>query len=91
MTDSDALGSPSPVCMNDSDSEELELELGADCSLVQPQAVILHIDWDNFFLAVHERLDNSLRGVPAALWQYNDVVSHAPNVPLAFASSRSSV
>ena len=36
--------------------------------------VILHVDADTFFLAVHEREDPSLRNSAVALWQYNDVV-----------------
>lgn len=41
--------------------------------------LIAHVDADTFFLAVHERVDPSLRDVPAAVWQYNDVicVSHS--------------
>ena len=39
--------------------------------------VVLHVDCDCFFLAVHERLDNSLRGIPVALWQVSEhVYSH---------------
>ena len=47
------------------------------------ERVILHIDADSFFLAVHAREsgDSSLlgRSTPIVLWQYNDVVcaSHA--------------
>lgn len=36
--------------------------------------MILHLDADTFFLAVHERADPSLRGLAVALWQYNDVI-----------------
>merc|ERR1712185_491187 len=38
------------------------------------ERVILCLDINSFFLAVHERDDASLRDVPVALWQYNDVV-----------------
>ena len=42
------------------------------------ERVILCLDINSFFLAVHERDDASLRDVPVALWQYNDVVCANP-------------
>jgi hypothetical protein len=66
---------------SNSDCDSEELDLGPDCMLgtrTESPRVILHIDCDSFFLGVHERLDSSLRGVPVALWQYNDVVPRRP-------------
>ena len=42
--------------------------------MTEDERVILCLDINSFFLAVHERDDEGLRDVPVALWQYNDVV-----------------
>lgn len=44
--------------------------------------VILHLDVDCFFLAVHRRHDPSLSG-PLVLWQYNDVICVSPEAKAA--------
>eukprot|EP00931_Biecheleriopsis_adriatica_P055698 TRINITY_DN32992_c0_g1_i1.p1 TRINITY_DN32992_c0_g1~~TRINITY_DN32992_c0_g1_i1.p1 ORF type:complete len:1112 (+),score=185.85 TRINITY_DN32992_c0_g1_i1:113-3448(+) len=41
--------------------------------------VVLHLDVNCFFLAVHERYDPSLKDAgPLVLWQYNDVICISP-------------
>ncbi|CAE8627988.1 unnamed protein product [Polarella glacialis] len=46
--------------------------------------VILHLDVDTFFLAVHKRYDPSLREAgPLVLWQYNDVICISPEAKAA--------
>eukprot|EP00966_Prymnesium_polylepis_P029649 688935-Prymnesium_polylepis.1 len=46
----------------------------ARSSPMADQPVILCVDADTFFLAVHEREDPTLRNRAVALWQYNDIV-----------------
>eukprot|EP00930_Biecheleria_cincta_P032690 TRINITY_DN22669_c0_g1_i1.p1 TRINITY_DN22669_c0_g1~~TRINITY_DN22669_c0_g1_i1.p1 ORF type:complete len:1006 (-),score=195.95 TRINITY_DN22669_c0_g1_i1:111-3002(-) len=46
--------------------------------------VVLHLDVNCFFLAVHEKFDPSLREAgPLVLWQYNDVICVSPEAKAA--------
>ncbi|CAE6926976.1 REV1, partial [Symbiodinium sp. CCMP2456] len=48
------------------------------------EKVILHLDVDCFFLAVHEKYDPSLKEAgPLVLWQYNDVICISPEAKAA--------
>ena len=56
------------------------------------EKLILHLDVDCFFLAVHEKYDPSLKEAgPLVLWQYNDVICISPEAKDAWTAGDQSV
>ncbi|CAE7255536.1 Rev1 [Symbiodinium natans] len=62
----------------------LEGPKGPEKPMPNSEPVILHLDVDCFFLAVHKRYDPSLHSAgPLVLWQYNDVICISPEAKAA--------